>query len=108
MHLCRLADKYDQPLLLEQLVETFKHSRLLTTADLLVGLQEVNTMGEGLWLSRIKDCIIAALAAPGQLHELDKECEDILSEQPKLACQLLERLSDALSGSMDGSAARGR
>ena len=53
-------------------------------------------MSDGWWTSRIKDNIIAALVTPGKLHDLDKDCEDILSEHPKLACQLLGRLSDAL------------
>ena len=96
MHLCRLADKYDQPLLLEQIADTFKTNFCLTTADLLIALHEIDTVGEGLWIGQIRDYIIAALEEPGKLHELDKECEDILSQHPKLACQLLGRLSDAL------------
>ena len=100
LDLCKVADKYDQPLLLEQIHYIFIPKLggfvALTMAleHLLMFYKGVHQMGNSPWLNRIRQAVLDRLLRSENLTELTAACKSLLGKNMELAFVLIELLAD--------------
>jgi hypothetical protein len=101
LDLCKIADRYDQPMLLEQVFDEFDEHNLLgmhedkmSVEKLLLAYKEINEMGDSAWLCRIRETVLESLLKPEKLVNLTAGCKKALAKNPTLVCALIELLAD--------------
>ncbi len=97
--LCKIADKYDQRFLLEQIFKLFDtQSRYeiyaLELQDLLLMYKEINEVGDSGWLTRIRRAVLSCLLKSKNLKNLDAGSKKMLLESAELGFSLIELLAD--------------
>ena len=97
--LIKLADKYDQPLLLEQIYETFSRDIFgkLKSTDMIKVLASVGPdMGTSIWIKRIEESILTSLTSGLALDKIGSEASKILQDNPSTVKVLLQTMSQKI------------
>lgn len=97
--LIKAADKYDQPLLLEQIYIIFENPKLysLTTASMLRVLSEIDSsIGISVWITRMQEVIITFLINGG-LDAVDSAAAEALQKYPAATRRIIEAMSKTIA-----------